>query len=99
MMAVGPAPIATLHAELRLARFLFMHAVILSRSGTSSPHSRITSGVHACCISGVPGYCAFAPEDGQAIIESKVPATTAAVPANLATDFFAHCAIWPRSTL
>ena len=40
--------------------------------------------------------CAFAPDSGEAIIESKVPATTAAVLANLATDFFAHCAIGAR---
>lgn len=52
--------------------------------GTSSLYSRVTSSVHACCISGVPRYCAFAPDGGQAIVESKVPATMAAVLANLA---------------
>jgi hypothetical protein len=42
-----------------------------------------------CCMSGVPLYCVFAPDGGQAIIESKVPATTAAVLADWAPDFFA----------
>jgi hypothetical protein len=70
-----------------------MHAVILSRSGTSSLHSRVTSGVQACCISGVPRYCAFAPDRGQVSVESKIPATTAAIRANLASDFSTHCTI------
>ena len=42
-----------------------MQAVIRSTSGISALHSRITSGVQACCISGVPRYCAFALENAE----------------------------------
>jgi hypothetical protein len=58
-----------------------LHATILLTSGTSSLHSRITSDVHACCISGVPRYWAFALENKPAKVESTIPETAIAAPA------------------
>ena len=63
--AATPTPNTAPQAGLRFSRFRFMQAVIRSTSGISALHSRITSGVQACCISGVPRYCAFALENGR----------------------------------
>src|ERR1700720_4591407 len=41
-----------------LARFRLMQALIFATSGTNWLHSRMTSGVQACCCCGVP--CAAA---------------------------------------
>jgi len=45
-------------AGLMLARLWFMQTVIFATSGTNALQSRMTSGVQACCCSGVP--CAAA---------------------------------------
>jgi hypothetical protein len=92
-----PIPNTAPQAGLRLARFLFMQATILSTSGTSSLHSRITSGVHACCISGVPRYWAFALDPTN--VESKIPAIANALAACMALNLLMHCAIATPPTL
>lgn len=45
---------ATRQAGLSCPYFRFMQAVIFGTSGMNSEHSRIASGVQACCASGLP---------------------------------------------
>jgi hypothetical protein len=90
-----PAPNTAPQAGLRLARFLFMHATIFWTSGTSSLHNRITSGVHACCCSAVPRYCAFALDAEAASVTTKIPAETAAPRTSLTQVVSTNCVMEP----